>query len=58
MYQKEEASEHRGSSELKSQRTTQGKIVIELDPECLENAVLTVLKSERGREILREGPMK
>jgi len=40
------------------QQTNHGKIVIELDAEILENAVITVLKSERGQEIIRGIPRK
>ncbi|QSZ66353.1 hypothetical protein RJ40_01985 [Methanofollis aquaemaris] len=35
-----------------------GKITIEIDSDVLENAVLTVLKSEKGREIIQSIPRK
>ncbi|QYZ78114.1 hypothetical protein E2N92_01040 [Methanofollis formosanus] len=35
-----------------------GKITIEIDSDVLENAVLTVLKSEKGREIIQAIPRK
>ena len=35
-----------------------GKIVIEIDPGVLENAVFAVLKSERGQEAIRSIPKK
>lgn len=35
-----------------------GKIVIELDPEVIENAVFAVLKSEKGLEIIQSVPRK
>jgi hypothetical protein len=35
-----------------------GKIVIEIDPRVLENAVFTVLNSERGQDLLRSIPKK
>jgi hypothetical protein len=35
-----------------------GKILIELDPEVIENAVLSVLKSEKGQEIIQSIPRK
>ena len=40
------------------QRANNGKIVIELNSEILEDAVFNVMKSERGREIIRSIPEK
>jgi hypothetical protein len=40
------------------QRVNHGKIVIEIDPGVLENAVFAVLKSERGQEAIRSVPRK
>ena len=42
----------------KPQLTNNGKIVIEIDPGVLENAVFAVLKSERGQEAIRSVPRK
>lgn len=42
----------------KPQQTNNGKIVIEIDPSVLENAVFAVLKSERGQEAIRSVPRK
>jgi len=42
----------------KTQLTNNGKIVIEIDPGVLENAVFAVLKSERGQEAIRSVPRK
>jgi len=42
----------------KPQQTNNGKIVIEIDPGVLENAVFAVLKSERGQEAIRSVPRK
>ena len=42
----------------KPQRPNNGKIVIEIDPGVLENAVFAVLKSEKGQEAIRSVPRK
>jgi hypothetical protein len=39
-------------------RPNTGKIMIEIDPGVLENAVFAVLKSERGQEAIRSVPRK
>jgi hypothetical protein len=39
-------------------RTNNGKIMIELDPVILEDAVFAVLKSEKGQEIIQSIPRK
>jgi hypothetical protein len=39
-------------------RTNNGKILIELDPVILADAVFSVLKSERGQEIIQSIPRK
>jgi len=43
---------------LTPRRTNNGKIVIELDPVILEDAVFAVLKSEKGQEIIQSIPRK
>jgi hypothetical protein len=42
----------------KPQQTNNGKIVIEIDPGVLENAIFAVLKNERGQEAIRSVPRK
>lgn len=42
----------------KPQRSNSGKIVVEIDPGVLENAVFAVLNSERGQEVIRSVPRK
>lgn len=44
--------------ELTSRRSNNGKIIIELDPVILEDAVFAVLKSGRGQEIIQSIPRK
>ena len=44
--------------ELTPQRSNNGKIVIELDPVILEDAVFAVLRSEKGQEIIQSIPRK
>lgn len=39
--------------ELPEKTASNGKIIIEIDSEVLENSVFNVLKSEKGREIIR-----
>lgn len=39
-------------------RANNRKIVIEIDPSVLENAVFSILKSEKGQEIIRSIPRK
>lgn len=41
-----------------SHKAGRGKIVIELEPEILEEVVINVLKSERGRELISSIPRK
>jgi uncharacterized protein (DUF2267 family) len=53
MQKKVEDEQSQEKQESVLQRVNSGKIVIELDPEVIENAVFTVLKSERGQEIIR-----
>ena len=44
--------------EVIPRRANNGKIVIELDPKILEDVVFTVLKSEKGQEVIRSIPKK
>ena len=44
--------------ESPQRRLSNGKITIEIDLSVLENAVVNVLKSERGREIIQSVPRK
>ena len=39
-------------------RAGRGKILIELEPEILEEAVFTILKSEKGQQIIQSIPRK
>lgn len=59
MIKEKEESDHGYEDENpKPQRHDTGKIVIEIDPGVLENAVFAVLKSERGQEAIRSVPKK
>jgi hypothetical protein len=42
----------------KLQCSNNGKILIEIDSNVLENAVFNVLKSEKGQEIIRSVPRR
>jgi hypothetical protein len=46
------------NGDSKPQHPNNGKIVIEIDPGVLENAVFAVLKSEKGQEAIRSIPRK
>jgi hypothetical protein len=39
-------------------KTTSGKITIEIDSDVLEDAVVNILKSEKGREVIQSVPRK
>ena len=41
-----------------SVKPSTGKITLEIDPEVLEDAVIKILKSEKGREIIQSVPRK
>jgi hypothetical protein len=41
-----------------SDKTSTGKISVEIDSEVIEDAVIRILKSERGREIIQSVPRK
>ena len=58
MQEKEVSEQPEEKKELVPQQTNTGKIVIEIDPGVLENAVFAVLKSERGQEAIRSIPRK
>ena len=58
MQEKEVSEQPAEKQESISQQTNTGKIVIEIDPVVLENAVFAVLKSERGQEAIRSVPKK
>lgn len=46
------------NNDPKSNSTHNGKIVIEIDSNMLENAVIQVLSSEKGRQIIQSIPSK
>jgi len=56
--EKEGDNQAHEKEDQKPQRTNNGKIVIEIDPGVLENAVFAVLKSEKGQEAIRSIPRK
>jgi len=56
--EKERNKQPEEKQELIPRRTNSGKILIELDPEVIENAVFSVLKSEKGQEIIRSIPKR
>jgi hypothetical protein len=58
MQEKEGNKQPEEKQESIPQRVNTGKILIELDPEVIENAVLSVLKSEKGQEIIQSIPRK
>ncbi|MEN6396008.1 MAG: hypothetical protein ABFC78_05950 [Methanoregula sp.] len=58
MQEKEVDQQPEETQESVPRRTTREKITIELDPEAIENAVFTVLKSEKGQEIIQSIPRK
>jgi len=55
-----EASNEKSSeqSESPAKKVHSGKITIEIDSDVLETAVFNVLKSEKGREIIRSTPRR
>jgi len=58
MQDKEGSEQPEEKQESVPQQTNTGKIMIEIDPGVLENAVFAVLKSERGQEAIRSVPRK
>jgi hypothetical protein len=58
MQKKEGNEQPEKKQESTPQRENTGKIVIELDPEVIESAVFTVLKSEKGQELIRSIPRR
>jgi hypothetical protein len=61
MIRKEEEKETKNPQNYQEsipRQPNNGKIVIEIDPGILEDAILTVLKSDRGQEIIRSIPKK
>jgi len=58
MQEKEVSKQPEEKQESVPQQTNTGKIMIEIDPGVLENAVFAVLKSERGQEAIRSVPRK
>ena len=58
MREKEVSEQPEEKQESVPQQTNAGKIMIEIDPGVLENAVFAVLKSERGQEAIRSVPRK
>lgn len=56
--EKEESNHAHEKENPKPQRPNTIKIMIEIDPGVLENAVFAVLKSERGQEAIRSVPRK
>ena len=47
-----------GKDPARSNKSSTGKISIDIDPEVLEGIIVNVLKSERGREIIQSVPRK
>jgi hypothetical protein len=56
--EKKENKDSQENVESIPRRTNNGKIMIELDPVILEDAVFAVLKSEKGQEIIQSIPRK
>lgn len=58
IYEKKGKEQPIYNQEFVPKQRSNGKIVIELDPLVIENAVFSVLKSEKGQEIIRSIPKK
>ena len=58
MQEKEGNEQPEEKQESISRRANNGKIVIELDPEILEDAVFTILKSEKAKELIQSIPRR
>jgi hypothetical protein len=56
--EKKETKDSQNMQDAIPRRSNSGKIVIEIDPGILEDAIFTILKSEKGQEIIRSIPKK